>query len=110
MPLPESCCCFSLSESSGCDEVQNLPSAISEMHSASHLFTHGGSHQKLLDLLDQWEFSVCICPQTEKISFNKCKSSQIKNDSLFKSGATTFSYRFKAFVSWFVPVCLQESS
>lgn len=31
--------------------MQNLCSAISEMHSASHLFMHVGSHQKLLDIL-----------------------------------------------------------
>ena len=50
MPLPESCCCFSpffLIESSGCDVVQNLCSAISERCSASHLCV--GSDQRLLD-------------------------------------------------------------
>lgn len=106
MPLPESCCCFSLSESSGCDEVQNLCSAISEMHSASHLFMHGGSHQKLLDLLDEWEFRVCLWPQTEKKCFNKCKSSQKKKSVYLKVGLQLFPIAFRPlFHGSFLFVC-----
>lgn len=51
MPLPESCCCFSpFFESSGCDVVQNLCSAISERCTALHtFFMYVGSDQRLLD-------------------------------------------------------------
>lgn len=64
---------FFLFESSGCDVVQNLCSAISERCSASHLCV--GSDQRLLDGGLKWEFSVCTCSRVKKKFLKKFKKS-----------------------------------